>query len=414
MNPFCSLVASAVALTAAAEPPPAASIGSQDFKQPAGSSLSAEAVPQPEANAANERSRRLVGDWGEPQRRLGLELDRIGTREALKKLAAQAGWSIVFKADPRGRVDMAFNDTPADVALLAILEQSDLVAERDGDVVTIRELGAAAWRHGRGADRTSIGGSVHVIEDETVREAVALGGELRVDGTVQRDAVSVLGDVIVGPKAVIKGNVVSVGGHLNIDPRASISGDRVAVPLGLSRFLERAHQVAHAKMTVLERMFSLLKSALSWAVFFVLGLVMLALAPERVRVVGRDLRRDPARSAAVGLAATVAVMPLSILLVLTLVGILVLPFLALFFAAGVLLGMFGLAIEAGASLPGRRERRTQVAMLALGAALLFLICQVPYLGPVILFAAGIASLGAALRTRFGSGQRNEANCALGQ
>jgi hypothetical protein len=76
--------------------------------------------------------------------------------------------------------------------------------------------------------------------------------------------------------------------------------------------------------------------------------------------------------------------------------------------------MFGLAIEAGASLPGRRERRTQVAMLALGAALLFLICQAPYLGPVILFAAGIASLGAALRTRFGSGQRNEANCALGQ
>lgn len=62
-----------------------------------------------------------------------------------------------------------------------------------------------------------VSGSVH-------REAVAVLGNARIDGKVDGDVSAVLGNVDLGPDAEVGGNIIVVGGRLNRDPKAIVHG----------------------------------------------------------------------------------------------------------------------------------------------------------------------------------------------
>ena len=388
----------------------------------------AQATPPP------ARSKALKGSWPAEAPRVHLDFDHVRTREAIKKLAEAAHWGVTFKDKPTGRVDATFSDVRADEALASILQDHDLTAQRSGDLVTIarrpaeddEEADKAEGEEGphlklgndSDADRTQVGGSVTVAEGETVKSAVAVGGSVRVDGTVLQDAVAVGGSVKLGPKAVVKHDVVSVGGSLDIDPSAKVGGDRVSVGLGGLIVPGHGHAgtgSAHAKdadePTGVKGFFAhLAKSLAQFALLFVFGLLLLAFVPERVKSVARELRRVPAQCGAIGLVGMVGLVPLTILLVVTVVGILVVPFLYLAVAVAVLLGLTALASEVGARVPPPSAKRTQVLVLALGVAAMFLLGQVPVLGPIALFLSTLVAFGAALRTKLGKG-RMDANFA---
>src|SRR5207245_7418853 len=61
-------------------------------------------------------------------------------RSALAAIAEQAGWTIVFKERPSERVDLSVHGLPADEAMLLVLREIDeVVADRSGNVITIRD-----------------------------------------------------------------------------------------------------------------------------------------------------------------------------------------------------------------------------------------------------------------------------------
>lgn len=389
------------------------------------------AVPSlPAASAAErDRARYLKGEWPSEEKVISLDLDRHSTRDSLKRVAEAAGWSLSFKASPRGRIHVTLNKVPADEALLLILREHDLCAERHGSVVTIKELpedeeipdeGPAAK-----GQRVGVGQSVRVAPGETVHEAVSVGGDVDVQGTVLGDAVSIGGHLTLGPAAVVKGDAVCIGCQLESDPGAHVEGDRVSVgPESLGRWVKfiggqnhpepepETPKAAAPRASLWDRLIPFGSAALRFAVAFVLGLLMLALVPDRLQAIGRELRRAPVPSAGIGLVGAILVIPLSVVAAVTVVGIPAVLILWVFvLPVAALVGFTAIALEIGARIAPTGRSAAKVAVLLLGLGVLFLIGLVPYLGPVALWVLSLAGFGAVLRTRFGTGSLNDANFA---
>ncbi len=77
----------------------------------------------------------------------------------------------------------------------------------------------------RSGARVRIGGSIDVPENERVSDAVvAIGGSVRVDGRVDDNVVAIGGSIVLGPKAIVAGDVTSIGGHVTRDAGAEVRG----------------------------------------------------------------------------------------------------------------------------------------------------------------------------------------------
>ena len=76
-------------------------------------------------------------------------------------------------------------------------------------------------------DQVRIGGDVVVEEGIVVKDAVAVGGSVTVNGKVRKSAVAIGGSVRLGPNAVIGKDVVSIGGVVDQMLGSKIHGDIV-------------------------------------------------------------------------------------------------------------------------------------------------------------------------------------------
>lgn len=78
-----------------------------------------------------------------------------------------------------------------------------------------------------GEDRINFCNSTTVAAGETAYDVVCIGCSIRVDGTIEGDAVAVLGNITVN--GTIEGDAVAAGGDLTLGPGAGVGGDAVAV-----------------------------------------------------------------------------------------------------------------------------------------------------------------------------------------
>ncbi len=107
---------------------------------------------------------------------------------------------------------------------------SDSRVLADDGVVTItffthRDASGQTGRLRRG-NRVEATGKIVIEEDEFVRGVVfTAGGDIEVYGEVNKDIISILGDVYVGPGAVARGDVVSASGRIDVASDASVYGE---------------------------------------------------------------------------------------------------------------------------------------------------------------------------------------------
>jgi hypothetical protein len=253
----------------------------------------------------------------------------------------------------------------------------------------------------------------HVEED-----AVAFGGNLEVSGSVEGDAHAFGGNVILRPGAVVKGDVSSFGGTVERDDNAVVEGSTESfgganlgriVASELKESLRDVKKVRHDDEDSAgaaeheERHGSGVPGFLLWfATLFGVGFLAQIFFPARMKELGTELRTQPVKSGVAGVLGTLALVPLSVLICITIIGIpvaiglwvVVLPLAAA-------LGFAALASEIGMKLPILRGRKTQAAVLALGLLVLLLLSKLPILGPVALVIATLMGIGAVIRTRFG-------------
>jgi hypothetical protein len=305
----------------------------------------------------------------------------------------------------------------------------------------IRDEMRKAQRRSRG-DRSVVarGQPVEIKEGETVDNAVAYGGNLVVRGHVEEDAVVFGGNLDI--YGSVAGDVRAFGGTVTLHPGASVEGEASAIGGQVIQeegsFVEgdiESMEGASLGSLVLGEMKDSLQKEfkrsedkedskeaeahdeddsgsafpafiLKFAALFGLGFLGQILFPSRMKELAAEIREQPVNSGLTGSLGVVALIPISVILAITLVGIPVLVLMWLVIPLAAALGLAAVASEIGTRLPILRGRKTQAAALALGLLVLLGVGAIPVLGWLVLGVANLVAFGAVIRTRFGSRTRN--------
>jgi hypothetical protein len=103
----------------------------------------------------------------------------------------------------------------------------------------------------------------------------------------------------------------------------------------------------------------------------------------------------------VGVLGTLAMPVLTVLLVVTIVGILLVPVQLIAILLAGILGYTALALLVGRALPIRTEKATGVIQLAAGTAIVVIVSEIPFVGVMAMITAWFLVFGAVLRSRGG-------------
>jgi hypothetical protein len=239
----------------------------------------------------------------------------------------------------------------------------------------------ALWRHvsDEGA-RVHIGGGVFVGETERVGKVFALFGKAEVNGIVDHEVVAVGGDVVLGPKAMVRGDVVSVGGTVRAAQGAYIGGKTGEVNISPNDF--KIMLPDDGEMTVAFKpdwpriaRVAFVTGTMRYLFWFVACALLIAAAPRAVGRAREQAGASPVAAFAVGLLAELLIVPvvafLAVVLSISVIGIpllALLPILMLAFALAMAIGFTGVASGLGSRLVGRA---TPVGALVFGLALIW-------------------------------------------
>lgn len=240
-----------------------------------------------------------------------------------------------------------------------------------------------------------VGGSA-TIRGQVEGDAVVIGGsaELAGTGSVDGDFVVVGGSVAVAPGAEVDGDMVVVGGGVDTPPGFTPGGELVTVGPSIQAlipFLTRGVLMGRPIVPDLPWIWAAV--AVLLAVFLGVNLVF----ENPVRSCIQVLERKPLTTFLIGLLVVVLAGPASVLLAVSVVGLVVVPFLWAALVVAAVMG--GVAVSrwvGGAALRSTDAdgRGHQALALLLGFALICLPMMVPVLGAVSLASLGVLALGA--------------------
>lgn len=246
----------------------------------------------------------------------------------------------------------------------------------------------------------------NVLVDGVVRDsAVAILGTTTVSGRVDGEAVAILGDVRLLPGAHIGGQAVSVGGTVHEPPGSSIRGGIVSLPFtrlfkdGLLRF----NGYRFGRHPVLP--FFGLKL---WAFVSALAVALLVavLFPAGISRCAKVIKGHPGRSLAAGFTGYSVSFVALLVVALTILGIPLAMLGGLLVWAAGRFGFTAVALALGTAVRGQSEPQTETGSILLsvtiGVALLSLVGLVPLAGWLISLTAMLFAFGGVVLSKFGS------------
>ncbi|MEZ4252311.1 MAG: hypothetical protein R3B99_29205 [Polyangiales bacterium] len=384
------------------------------------------------------QAQRFEGDWPSEDSAISVEVVDVPRSEALRRVAEVAGLGVVVRLDDDPRVTLRAHDVPVRDALRGLLDDSHEV-RREGRTFFVRVHAPSAVAQASPPtepaplaepvapapptapeppaiprserpiqeERRTFGGNVTVRADERVRSVATFGGNVDVAGEVVENVVTVGGNVVVREGAVVRGDVMTTGGNVHVHRGGEVQGRMITT--GGEVDVEDGAHVDHTPLVTsrasreeTSALRETLSSAVKHALLFLLGLLLIGVFRERHANLARVMVERPTRTALVGFLGMVGAIVLTIVLVVTLIGI---PG-AVVVGMGTFLAVYaGIAVTAsvlGAVLPFRSLGGRPVAQLAVGILVLFLLSLVPIVGGVVGFVVASLGLGAMLTTRFGA------------
>lgn len=239
-----------------------------------------------------------------------------------------------------------------------------------------------------------------------VREAaVVIGGDLSVYGQVGDAAVAILGNIAAHTGARIRGDTVSVGGRVTV-----ADGAQVRRPQNVQLPDLTWLRGWFVQCVLLMRPLSL-KVSWVWViagVFLLLYLLIASLFPRPVRACVEELTAKPATTFCLGLLTLFLLPVVIVILGVTGVGLVVVPFVLAGMFFGVLIGRVAVLEWIGWRLAhtfGAENRIVPLIGLSLGALLIALLYLVPFLGLITFAVVTLWSLGGAVTAAFGGLRR---------
>jgi len=244
-----------------------------------------------------------------------------------------------------------------------------------------------------------VGADIVVEADEIIKgDVVAIGGSVRVAGIVSGDVTAIGGDVFLESTAQIDGEVVAVGGTVRRAPGAIVEGSVTEVGGRLFRRWSRFFPFVGEGMVGTLFGLTLIMKILTASGMIIISLIVVALWPQQVDVVGGMILKDWVKTGVTGLITVIGAPVVLVLVALTIVGI------PLALAIGFFLMVAGcMGFAAVSFLIGERMlKSTMVIVTLLGAVVLSLVRFVPFLGITLFSIASLFGLGSVLVTKFGT------------
>ena len=242
-------------------------------------------------------------------------------------------------------------------------------------------------------DRVAFGRTVRVEENEEITgDVVAIFGRAEIEGKVNGDVVAPFGSVYLGPRAEVDGDLVA--GHLEKFGGAVVHGEEVTVG-----FTNRGARVFKGRPLDFyeEGPFSnppvfLIVTLLSLGVLLLIYILTWALVPQRVETVRNQVLNGFLKSFFIGFLGLLAVLPLFILLLVTIIGIPVaLIVLPLAFILATFLGDTSICLAVGERIKKTLNFSTDSKIFLIAAGLLVL--ELPFLLGALLLAMKGAAVG---------------------
>lgn len=369
------------------------------------------------------------------------DLQDAGDKEEARALKAEIAKLEQEIEARRQRIELTIPDlTDLDVDLPKVMipriQIPKAIVDAEGKTRIIISPRGDRLRHKRG-DQVTIFDDSYVDENEWLeKSAVAIFGDVHVDGHVEEAAVAIFGDVYVSGS--VAGDVAAPFGNVYIDSGAVVGGDVTGVEViaadnalieggieevQLPRLAWKSSDTGVLSFYGLIAAIGVLKAVLS----LLFGLLILAVVPRNVSVVEERIRKRPVRSFFWGLLFQIMLLPVAMILVVTIIGIPVaLLGLPLLLAIAILLGFVGLSRLLGGALvkpsdpSGRRWTQYLLGAVIFHLPLMFgiglwaepegttdgterlLANLLIWLGMSLLYFIGTIGLGAALTSRLGS------------
>ncbi|MBN2555804.1 MAG: polymer-forming cytoskeletal protein [Anaerolineales bacterium] len=276
------------------------------------------------------------------------------------------------------------------------------------------------------------GGAFYLAEDERVDGDLAIfgaaaemeagstvtgdifimGGNLIGAGTIEGDLVIIGGNAELRPSAVILGDVTTIGGGFNPNG-ARIEGDRIsgenitAIPFDMdwvSGIQLPDNVLEGMNISIRSRVESYFFNSFILAVLAVLVVVMSPAASERI---AEGLITKPGQSFGLGILTTIVYPLLLVIMIVTICLIPVALIAILLLVLAWLVGMVAIGLEIGKRIfLALNQEVHPVIWAALGTLLLALVVNgigfIPCVGWAVQYLVGVAGLGAAIITRFGT------------
>ncbi len=365
-----------------------------------------------------------------------IEVDYRGTLgEALNAIATKGEVNLIATGELNVPAEVHLKDVTAEEAIEALVKVHGLELHREGKMLIVKPASPAAvaevppppppapvavpavppappvppqaeavkakaLKPHNG--KTQSTGPVEIEDGEVVDDVVSFGGSVTLgDGVVAKgDVVAFGGDVILGDGTIVDGDAVSFGGTVKKGDGAIVKGEEVSFTSGgLKPMVGALPAVKNVEKS--NEKSGVAAFLINFATFFGLGFLLMMFAPNRMRNIEAEIKAEPVKSGLAGLLALIGAVPLTVLLVLTVIGIPVMVLMWLLGGLAMVMGMLALANTLGSRFPIARLRRTQAAVLASGLLVMMLLGVVPVLGPLLISAALCVSFGAIIRTRVG-------------
>jgi uncharacterized RDD family membrane protein YckC len=265
----------------------------------------------------------------------------------------------------------------------------------------------AELKEGESAEAVVVIGGSAKIHGKVREAAVVIGGDLDIDGEVGDAAVAILGNVNAHSGAKIHGDAVAVGGKVDVAEGAKVSRTQQSVQLPDLKWLRSwfRHCVLLLRPLSLE---------VGWVwvvagIFLLFYILIAALFPTPVAACANELSRRPATSFLVGMLTLLLIPFVILILAVTGVGLVVVPFILAALFLGTIVGKIGLlewlGFKIGRQFGGQSLEVKPLLALLIGAALILLLYLIPVLGLLTFTVTRVWGLGAAVMAAFGGLRR---------
>jgi len=259
-------------------------------------------------------------------------------------------------------------------------------------------------------------------QGERVREVVVVSGNVRIEGTVERDLVVTAGNVTIAATGVVEGSLAVFGGNATIEKGAAVGrsiaifGGTLDAPDNLQLHGEQVifgtPEMADWVQSVVPwvtrglLLGRVVVPGLSWVwtvmfASFLVGLLLNHLFYRQVAACADVVVNRPLSTFLVGLAAMLVVPLLLTIVAASVVGLIVIPFAIAACIVAAMIGKAGVARAIGRGVITERDPESRVqgaGSFSIGVAIMMLAYMVPVLGILAWATAGVFGLGAAAMT----------------